>query len=260
MPNSILVTGASGNIGKAVAKHFIAARADNVLLTCRHTDHLTETISQLARWGCGMVAEQVVGRTANLNGINAIAELSEWLRLNYYQPTTLVCAHGMAAKHDSTHMDAMDFQDVLWLNTTACLQLAQLCFPFMADAHFGRIVFISSIHGQQTYPERAAYAASKGGLEALCRVLALEWARNGITVNCVAPGQLTTPMHGSPMPAAALEQVRSHTPTGALVTPEQIAACVGWLCSTEAANVTGQTIRIDGGVGVNAAGWEEEKS
>ena len=254
---SVLITGASGNIGKAVARHFIAHSADTVLLTCRYAEHLTETISHLARWGCGMVAEQVAGRTANLSfrddgDDRAIEGLRMWLALNDYRPTTLVCAHGMAARDDSAAVSALDFHDVLYLNLTACLQLAQLCYPFMASAHHGRIVFVSSIHGQQTYPQRAAYAASKGGLEALARVLALEWARDGITVNCVAPGQLDTPMHGSPMSAGALEQVRRHTPTGALTTAAQVASLVGWLCSEDAANVTGQTIRMDGGLGVSA--------
>jgi len=250
---SALISGASGHIGQAVARHFIAHSADTVLLTCRSAAHLHATQAGLEAWGCGMAAEQIRGYAANLLGINAMARLSNWLDMCHAKPTTLVCAHGMAAKHDSARMDAWDMQDVLWLNLTACLQLAQACFPFMAEAHWGRVVFISSIHGTQTYPQRAAYAASKGGLEAMARVLALEWAHLGITVNCVAPGQLDTPMHGSPLQPADLEPVRAATPTGDLTTAAQVALLVGWLCSAEAANVTGQVIRMDGGMGIDAS-------
>ena len=253
---SALISGASGHIGQAVARHFIAHSADTVLLTCRSALHLHATQAGLEAWGCGMAAEQVRGCAVDLNGVDAMARLSEWLTTCQARPTTLICAHGIAARHDSAQMDVWDFQDVLWLNLTICLQLAQICFPFMAEAHWGRIVFISSIHGTQTYPQRAAYAASKGGLEAMARVLALEWAHLGITVNCVAPGQLDTPMHGSPLQPADLEPVRAATPTGALTTAAQVASLVGWLCSDGAANVTGQVIRMDGGIGIDASRGE----
>lgn len=147
------------------------------------------------------------------------------------------------------------FARVYDVNVGGAVRLVQAFAPPMVSRGEGVFAFVSSINGYFGAPGLAAYASSKGGLDALARTLALELASSGVRVNAIAPASIDTPLLRAsfarrPDPEAALAaNVRRH-PLGRLGTPADVAAALLFLCSREASWITGATIPVDGGAGI----------
>jgi 2-hydroxycyclohexanecarboxyl-CoA dehydrogenase len=135
---------------------------------------------------------------------------------------------------------------VIDLNLMSGVFLAHAVLPYMTAAHYGRLIFVSSLAGRIGRRHRALYSASKAGLIGFAKALALEVAKDGITVNCVAPGATDTAL----MRAQGEENTRfaqASIPSGRFATPLDQAHGIAFLASSEAAHITGQTLAIDGG-------------
>jgi 3-oxoacyl-[acyl-carrier protein] reductase len=140
-----------------------------------------------------------------------------------------------------------EFRSVLDVNLFAAFRLMRGVMRGMMKARWGRIVSVTSIVGATGNPGQGNYAASKAGLVGMSKSLAQEVASRGITVNCVAPGFIATPMTDA-LSDDQKARINTQIPAGRMGTPEEIAAAVLYLASPEAAYVTGATLHVNGGM------------
>ncbi len=155
--------------------------------------------------------------------------------------TTIAPAHRMTAEQWQLDID---------VNLTGAFRTIQACLGGMRERRHGRIVVVSSVAALGGLPGQVAYAASKAGQLGMVRTLAAENAARAITVNAILPGLVGTEVVLS-MPAEIRERALAAAPSGRLVEPAEIAAAVAFLCSEQAAQISGQTIAVDGGASLN---------
>jgi 3-oxoacyl-[acyl-carrier protein] reductase len=146
-------------------------------------------------------------------------------------------------------MDEATWDLVIAINLRGTFLCARSCIPGMKSAAWGRIINISSISSHTGGgPGSAHYVASKGGVDALTRSMAKELAPHAITVNAIAPGVIYTPLHERTNTPEALEKLRQAIPLGRLGQPDDVAGCIAFLASDDAAYITGEIIAINGGL------------
>jgi 3-oxoacyl-[acyl-carrier protein] reductase len=233
-----LVTGASGGIGSAVAKA-LAAQGARVALSGTREEALKAVAADLPH--------DPVILPCNLGDREAVDGLIPRAIEALGQLDTLVNNAGVTRDNLVMRMKDEEWDDVIRINLEAAFRLIRAASKPMMKARFGRIITITSVVGATGNPGQANYAASKGGLTAMSKALAQELASRNITVNCVAPGFITSPMTDG-LPEAQKEAILSRIPLGALGEGADIAAGVVYLASRDAGYVTGQTLHINGGM------------
>jgi 3-oxoacyl-[acyl-carrier protein] reductase len=233
-----LVTGASGGIGSAVAKA-LAAQGARVALSGTREDALTAVAADLPH--------DPVILPCNLGDREAVDGLIPRAIEALGQLDILVNNAGVTRDNLVMRMKDEEWDDVIRINLEAAFRLIRAASKSMMKARFGRIITITSVVGATGNPGQANYAASKGGLTAMSKALAQELASRNITVNCVAPGFITSPMTDG-LPDAQKAALLGRIPLGALGEGTDIAAGVVYLASRDAGYVTGQTLHINGGM------------
>lgn len=158
----------------------------------------------------------------------------------------LVCCAGIIRDRVSWKMSDADWSEVLAVNLTGAFHVARAAAPYLRRSSSGRVVLVSSINGVRGNFGQANYAASKAGLIGLARTLALELARDRVTVNVVAPGFIATDMTRD-LPEAVHERVVQRTPLARIGRPAEVAAAIRFLCSEAAGFITGVVLPVDGG-------------
>jgi 3-oxoacyl-[acyl-carrier protein] reductase len=233
-----LVTGASGGIGGAIARALYAQGAAVTLSGTR-----AEALEQL-KASLGERAHVVAAKMDDAADIDRLAKEAE---AAMGKVDILVNNAGITRDNLSMRMKDDDWEKVLQVNLTGSFRLIRAATRGMMRRRFGRVINITSIVGVTGNAGQANYAAAKAGLIGMSKSLALELSSRGITVNCLAPGFITTPMTDvltDDQKKATLARV----PMDRLGTPEEIAAGVVYLASDEAAYITGQTLHINGGM------------
>jgi 3-oxoacyl-[acyl-carrier protein] reductase len=235
-----IVTGAGGGIGGAIVQRF--AREDAKLAVVDiDPESAKAAASELTRQGSDAIS--IVADVTKKPSVRAMmqATLARWSRIDI-----LVNVAGGAERKPVVEMTAADWDYVVDMNLKSAFLCSQAALPAMFQQKYGKIVNISSIYGFTGNATRSSYAAAKAGVAAFTKSLALEVIDEGINVNAVAPGRVTTPRvrnrYSDKAWAAAVAQV----PMGRAGTPEEIASAVLFLATDENSYITGQTIHING--------------
>jgi NAD(P)-dependent dehydrogenase (short-subunit alcohol dehydrogenase family) len=164
------------------------------------------------------------------------------------RPTILVNNAGVGTNHDALDATEAEWDEILDVNLKGLFFACQAAGRHMVERGYGRIVNISSQAGHVGLQRNAAYCASKGGVELLTKVLALEWGPSGVTVNTVAPGFIRTPVNAAELDRREfVDEVIARIPVARVGTPIDVASAVLFLASPAAAFVNGTSIVVDGG-------------
>ena len=234
-----LVTGATGGIGAALARA-LHAQGAHVVLSGTRQAVLDDLAAQLA--------ERVSVAAANLSDAGSVDGLVAQAEAAAGAPLDILVANaGITRDGLLMRMKDEDWDAVIRVNLESYFRLARSAMKGMMKRRYGRIIGITSVVGVMGNPGQTNYAASKAGMIGFSKALAQEVASRGITVNCIAPGFVESPMTDE-LNEAQKTQILSTIPTGRLGTGDEIAAACVYLASQEAAYVTGQTLHVNGGM------------
>ena len=233
-----LITGASGGIGSEIAES-LHLKGATVTLSGTRERALDALASKL-----GERVHVVVG---DLSSVKDSQYLLDATNNSMGEINILVNNAGITKDKLAMRMTDEDWQLVLEVNLGAVFRLSRGCLRSMIKRRWGRIVNITSVVGASGNSGQANYAAAKAGTTGMTKAIAAEVASRGITVNCVAPGYIVTPMTDS-LDNSQKESLLTMIPIGRLGKPKDVAACVSFLASDEAAYVTGQTLHVNGGM------------
>ena len=233
----ILVTGASGGIGKELVKKFTSL-GGNVLGTGTKTEKLDLLKKEYPN---------IKVKKFDMSDDSRIEEFIDNVSLELGGLDILVNNAGMNMDNLSLRMKDEEWKKVININLTSTFLLSKYAIKKMLKNKFGRIVNITSVVGHTGNLGQSNYAASKSGIIGMSKSLAIEYAKKNITVNCVSPGFIV-----SDMTLNIAEKVKlyltSRIPMGKLGTGEDVSNCVAFLSSTEASYITGETIHVNGGM------------
>lgn len=243
-----LITGASRGIGAAIA---LALAPDHDLcLSARSEAALADTAAKATQAGAkvSLHAADLSDAQSRARLLDALAEL---------QIDLLINNAGVAESAPLTRCDDELWTRAIEINLRAPFELIRALAPKMGKRGWGRVVNVASSAALKGYSYTSAYSASKGGLVAMTRALAVEFARKGVCVNAVCPGFTDTDIVGAAVrnisdktgqsSQEARAALAAFSPQGRLMSPSEVAALVAYLCSEAARGVSGQAIAIDGG-------------
>ena len=233
-----LITGASGAIGGAIANKLSYLGA-NVILTGTNKKKIEDLEKKLGPNSLGLIAD--------LSKDEEIDNLYNESIKKFKSIDILVNNAGINRDALSIRMTKDQWNEVININLSATFKLSQLVIKSMIKKKWGRIVGISSIIGMAGNIGQTNYAASKSGMIGLHKSLALEFASRGITVNCIAPGFIESPMTEA-LSNEQKDAMLKKIPVGNIGKPDDIANCIVFLTDEKSSFITGSTININGGM------------
>jgi len=240
-----VVTGGGAGMGFAIAQH-LARRGDRVAII-----DLNAEVAEQAAATIGAEGGTAIGCGADVADRAAVAAAYERIRAELGPIEILVTSAGIDRFTPFTEISVDEWNQMIAVNLTGTFHCIQLAIPDMLAANFGRILTISSSSAQSGAKKMSHYVASKGGVVGLTKALAVEYARNGITVNTIPPGFIDTPMsrraeERGDLPS--IDVVAAHSPMGRAGTPDDIGVAAAFITSDEAGYITGQSINVNGGL------------
>jgi len=233
-----LVTGASGPIGGSIARA-LHAQGATVAVSGTRRDALDQLAADL-----GQRAHVLPCDLADAAATEALVPRAEEVM---GQLDVLVANAGVTRDNLLVQLRDEDWDQVIAVNLSATFRLARAAVRGMMRRRFGRVIAITSVVGTSGNPGQANYVAAKAGITGMIKAIAQEYAKRGVTANCVAPGFILTPMTEK-LNDKQREAILARIPASRAGRPEEVAAAVVFLASNEAAYVTGQTLHINGGM------------
>jgi 3-oxoacyl-[acyl-carrier protein] reductase len=233
-----LVTGASGGLGGAIARALHGQGATVALSGTRR-----EALEALA----GELGQRVHVLPCDLTDAAAVEALVPAAETAMGSLDILVNNAGLTRDNLFMRMKDAEWDTVIAVDLTAAFRLSRACLKGMMRRRFGRIIGVTSIVGVTGNPGQGNYAAAKAGMIGMSKALAAEVASRGITVNCIAPGFIASPMTDA-LNDKQREAILASVPMGRLGAGADIGAAAVYLASGEAAYVTGQTLHVNGGM------------
>jgi len=233
-----LVTGATGTIGATIARSL-------------HDQGATVAISGTRREVLDKLAAELGGRVhilpANLADATETEALVPRAEEAMGQLDILVANAGVTRDNLLVQLRNEDWEQVIAINLSATFRLSRAAVRGMMRRRFGRVIAITSVVGITGNPGQANYVAAKAGITGMIKAMAQEYAKRGVTANCVAPGFIVTPMTDK-LNDKQREAIVAKIPASRAGTPAEVAVAVVFLASNEAGYVTGQTLHVNGGM------------
>ncbi len=233
-----LITGATGTIGGAIARVLHAQGATVAVSGTRR-----EILDQLA----AALGDRVHILPCDLADAAATEALVSRAEAAMGQLDVLVANAGVTRDNLLVQLRDEDWEQVIAINLTATFRLARAALRGMMRRRSGRLIAITSVVGTTGNPGQANYVAAKAGITGMIKAIAQEYARRGITANCVSPGFIMTPMTEK-LTDKQRDVFLAKIPANRAGTAEEVAAAVAFLASNEAAYMTGQTLHVNGGM------------
>lgn len=251
------VTGSTSGIGLGIAKCLAAAGAKIAVTGLGSPRQIEAALTEVREAGAAEARHFIADLRDPAAITRLVDEVADWAPIDI-----LVNNAGMQHAAPLADMPPERWDDILALNLSAAFHTMRLLLPGMAERGFGRVVNVASVHGLVASVHKAPYVASKFGLVGLSKVAALEHAEagsresGGVTVNCICPGWVETPLiepqiearrNGGTRDDGVRSLLSEKQPSLRMTLPEEIGALATWLCRREAHNLTGASLPVDGG-------------
>jgi 3-oxoacyl-[acyl-carrier protein] reductase len=233
----VLITGASGGMGRAIAGKFVEQGAKVALNDIAQTEEALKSFSQ-----------EINGRyfLADVSNLEEVEKMVESIQKEFGRLDILVNNAGITQDRTLAKMTKEEWQKVIDIDLTGVFNCAKAALPLIVQNQ-GKIISVSSLVGQRGNFGQTNYAAAKAGIIGFTKALAKEVGRFGVTVNAVAPGFIETRLTEN-LPPQVIETVKKFTPLGRFGKPEEVASLIVFLASEEANFITGTVVNIDGGL------------
>ena len=243
-----LVTGSTSGIGRAIAKALAAEGAKLMINGFGDQAAIDRECTELGAIHDG----------ADMSKADDITRMMERCSAELGGPDILVNNAGIQHVSPVEDFPTEKWDAIIAINLTSAFHTTRLAVPGMKTKKWGRIINTASAHSLVASPNKSAYVAAKHGIAGFTKTVALETARDGVTVNCISPGYVWTPLVEKQIPdtmktrSLTREQVMNDVllaaqPTKRFVTPEEVAALAVFLCRDEAGSITGTNLSMDGG-------------
>ncbi len=248
-----IVTGSSSGIGLGVAESFAKAGINVMMNGIEPADQVSDHVARLEGYGV-----KIAYSPANMMSPVEVRNMVALTEAKFGQVDILVNNAGIQFVAPIDEFPDEKWDAIIAINLSAAFHAIKMALPGMKTRGWGRIINIASAHGLVASPYKAAYVAAKHGILGITKTVALEVAEQGITVNAVCPGYVWTPLVERQIPETAeargisekevIENVLLHAqPTKKFVTVEQLGGLATFLCSDDAASITGTALPVDGG-------------
>jgi 3-hydroxybutyrate dehydrogenase len=249
-----LVTGSSSGIGLGIAEAFATSGANVIMNGIESPEQVKDQVAEVSMLGDG----QVVYSPANMMKPDDIRNMATMADETFGGIDILVNNAGIQFVSPIDEFPEEKWDAIMAINLSSAYHTIKAALPGMKAKGWGRIINIASAHGLVASPFKSAYVAAKHGILGLTKTVALEVAEEGITVNAICPGYVWTPLVESQIPDTAKargmteEQVKQEVllkaqPTKQFVTVEQLGGLARFLCTDDAASITGTSLPVDGG-------------